>query len=211
MDGDASSDSTAGSFLGIPARELTPNVRRAVTALLGEARALHEELGRTRAMLEDAEQIADRDHLLPLLNRRAFVRVLEREIASIARYGAVSSLIYFDLDGFKRINDANGHACGDAVLAHFADLLLAHVRQSDVVGRLGGDEFGIILVHANAEQAERKAASLAEILAAAGATWNSRPLPFSFSSGVLELTGELNADSAIARADAEMYLRKRDR
>lgn len=199
------------SFLGISKSEFTPNVRRAVTALLGEARALHEELGRTRALLEDAEEIADRDHLLPVLNRRAFMRALTREIASIARYGTPSSLVYFDLDGFKLINDRHGHACGDAVLYHFAMLLLGHVRGSDVVGRLGGDEFGLILIHAGGDKAQKKSASLTSSLAATPAIWDEKPLPFAFSTGALELTGAMSAESAIAQADADMYRSKRER
>jgi diguanylate cyclase (GGDEF)-like protein len=206
-----SGGSFASGFLGISRNEFTPSVRRAVTALLGEARALNNELGRTRARLEEAEQVADRDHLLPILNRRAFIRALEREIASIARYGTPSTLAYFDLDGFKLINDTNGHACGDAILAHFAAFLLSHVRGSDVVGRLGGDEFGLILIHANGEQAQRKAASLTGLLASAPASFDGKPLPFSFSCGALELLGAMSAESAIAQADAEMYRRKRER
>jgi diguanylate cyclase (GGDEF)-like protein len=203
--------SSASSFLGISSSELTPDVRRAVAALLGEAPALHHELGRTRALLEEAEEVADRDHLLPILNRRAFIRALEREIASIARYATPSTLVYFDLDGFKRINDANGHACGDAVLAHFVALLLSHIRGSDVAGRLGGDEFGLILIHAKREQARRKSASLTGLLDSAPPSFEGKPLPFSFSWGVLELTGAMSAEAAIALADAEMYRRKRER
>jgi diguanylate cyclase (GGDEF)-like protein len=203
--------STTSRFLGISRSEFTPSVRRAVTALLGEARALHNELGRTRALLEEAEEVADRDHLLPILNRRAFIRALERDIASIARYATPSTLVYFDLDGFKQINDTNCHACGDAVLAHFVALLLSHIRGSDVAGRLGGDEFGLVLIHAKREQARRKSASLAGLLALEPASFEGMPLHFSFCWGVLELTGAMSAESAIAQADAEMYRRKRER
>ena len=125
--------------------------------------------------------------MLPLLNRRAFKRELTRAIGLAARYGTPASLIYFDLDEFKRVNDAFGHPAGDAVLAHFAETLLAHVRDSDVVARLGGDEFGVILAHNDQEQAEAKAAALASNLFASPALWNGRQIDICFSWGVFEL------------------------
>src|SRR5215469_1129114 len=90
-------------LLGIPQAEFTASVRRALWALLGEARNLRGELDRTRALLRRAEQAVDRDHLLPILNRRAFVRELERQIASASRYETPASLAYIDLDGLKLI------------------------------------------------------------------------------------------------------------
>lgn len=196
--------------LGIPEGEFTPGVRRAISALIGEARALRDELDRTRVRLADIEQTADRDQLLPVLNRRAFMRELIRQIASIARYRTPATFVYFDLDGLKRINDTFGHPCGDAVLAHFAALLLANVRECDAVGRLGGDEFGVILTHANEQQAEKKCALLAGLLSANPAIWESLHFPLSFSFGALELSGDINAETAVARADAAMYQRKRE-
>ncbi len=197
--------------LGIPETEFTPRVRNAVAGLVAEVRGLKDELERTLSRLEDAERAADHDHLLPVLNRRAFVRELSRAIASAARYRTRASLVYFDLDGFKRINDRYGHACGDALLAHFAGVLLSHVRESDVVGRIGGDEFAILLTHADKNLAERKAAQLTAVLGKNPATWESKPLPLSFSFGVLELAAGDTAEVAMARADEAMYAHKRGR
>ena len=78
--------------------------------------------------------------MLPILNRRAFVREISRFIAFAERYGTPSSLLYFDLDNFKAVNDAYGHAAGDVVLRHFSDLIASQIRDSDVLARLGGDE-----------------------------------------------------------------------
>src|SRR5213078_3970705 len=104
--------------------------------LMGEVDALRRELQQTKTRLEAAEKEADQDQLLPVLNRRAFVRELTRNIAFTARYGTPASLLFFDLDGFKQVNDTFGHAGGDAVLAHFAQVLRENVRDSDCVGRL---------------------------------------------------------------------------
>ena len=199
----------SAKLLGIPDAEFTPRVRAAMLKMVAEAEGLRQALLDSRARIEEIERAADQDHLLPLLNRRAFVRELTRHIGFTARYGTPASLVYFDLDGFKLINDTYGHAAGDAVLAHFTATLQTHVRDSDVVGRLGGDEFGIILSHANKTQAHKKAAVLMNRLTESPAMWEGRLLPVGFSYGAFELEAAENADAAIARADEAMYRQKR--
>jgi diguanylate cyclase (GGDEF)-like protein len=201
----------AATLAGIPEPELTPRVRDAIVKLVGDTQMLRHALEQTQTRLENAERAADQDHLLPLLNRRAFVRELTRHIAFSARYGVPASLLYFDLDGFKTVNDTHGHAGGDAVLAHFARTLMQHVRESDVVGRLGGDEFGIILAYAGHAQADRKAQSLRQTLSERPAMFNGQTLPVGVSYGAFELRAGEDAESALARADAAMYSRKRAR
>ena len=95
-----------------------------------------------------------------MTDRRAFVRELSRIMAFAERYDTESSLIYFDANGLKPINDTYGHPAGDATLMRIADVLVENVRESDVVGRLGGDEFAVILSQADALTASEKAASL---------------------------------------------------
>src|SRR5690606_3496387 len=104
------------------------------------------------------------DPLLPLFNRRAFGRELARAVSLADRYEEPLSIVFFDLNGFKTINDTHGHATGDAVLAHVADVLRGHVRDSDIVGRLGGDEFGVILLRSDLPSAKTKAQQLAEMI-----------------------------------------------
>jgi diguanylate cyclase (GGDEF)-like protein len=210
LEGPAPLAATA-SVLGIPDTEFTPRVRDAIMTLMGEVDSLRRELQQTRSRLEAVEKTADQDHLLPLLNRRAFVRELTRYIAFAGRYGTSASLIYFDLDGFKLVNDTYGHAGGDAVLEHFSNILLANVRDSDVVGRLGGDEFGILLSHASQDQAHKKADALARELNVQPATFQSRAIPVSFSYGAFELKPGEDAATAMARADEAMYAQKRGR
>ena len=201
--------SAVASVMGIPEGEFTPRVRDAIMALMGEVETLRRELEQTRNRLEAAEKDADQDHLLPLLNRRAFVREVTRSIGLASRYGTPSSLVYFDLDDFKEVNDTHGHAAGDAVLAHFAATLLEHTRDSDIVGRIGGDEFAVILTHATQLLAHRKAAVLAETLSGSPAQWQGRHIPVGFSYGTFELLPGESADVAIARADEAMYAHKK--
>ena len=199
----------AASVMGIPDDEFTPRVRDAIMGLMSEVDNLRRELGQTRSRLDQMEKAADQDGMLPLLNRRAFVRELTRYIAFTGRYKTPASLIYFDLNHLKRTNDTHGHAAGDAVLAHFADVLLKQVRDSDCVGRLGGDEFGVLLSHANQEQALKKADVLATALENSPTKWNGHAIPVSFAYGAFELKAGDNPDTAMARADQAMYAQKR--
>jgi len=199
----------AASVLGIPDTEFTPRVRDAIMGLMGEVDTLRRELTATRTRLEEVEKTADQDGMLPLLNRRAFVRELARYIAITGRYNTPASLIYFDLNYLKKTNDELGHAAGDAVLSHFADVLGAHTRDTDSVGRLGGDEFGVLLSHANQEQALHKADRLAEALKASPTLWNGHVIPVSFAYGAFELQSGDNPDLAMARADQAMYAQKK--
>ncbi|SVE24668.1 uncharacterized protein METZ01_LOCUS477522, partial [marine metagenome] len=153
-------------FMGIPETELTPKVRNAIVVLTQEVENLRGEVERANSHLAQVERLADEDALVPIRNRRAFMREMSRVISYNERYNAVSSLIYFDLNNFKEINDKFGHAMGDVTLMHAANSLINNLRASDLLGRLGGDEFGVILNHTNAERAQLKGRDLARAIQA---------------------------------------------
>jgi diguanylate cyclase (GGDEF)-like protein len=193
----------------IPEGELTPSVRKALISLFRETERLRQKLERANARLEDAAKYADRDVLLPILNRRAFVREVSRFIAFAERYGTSSCLIYIDLNGFKVVNDVYGHVAGDALLKHFADIMLGQIRDTDIFARLGGDEFGVVLAHTVLDQAQRKAEKFIRALEDSSPCWEGRPIALGFSYGVYKLRAGDTADAAIAQADKAMYVRKR--
>ena len=199
----------SAAFLGIDEVELTPDVRAALARLLTEIDELRGEVGRLKARLNEAEDLADQDGLTPLLNRRAFVRELRRVITFAQRYGGPASLVYFDLDGFKAINDRFGHAMGDGVLRTVAERLAEHVRESDVLGRIGGDEFAVILVQADLSTALAKAATLAAAVESQPAVCGEWLAPLKISYGVRQIDPEASAEQVMAGADAAMYARKR--
>ena len=199
------------SVRGIPEAELTPRVRDTIMAFLREMDGLRQELTQTRTRLDEVEKTADLDAVLPILNRRAFIRELTRYIAFTTRYSTPASLIYFDLNHLKQTNDTLGHAAGDALLAKFAKILLSHVRESDCVGRMGGDEFAILLSHASQGQALKKAMGLADFAAKTPAQWNGHAIPISFAYGAFELKAGDKAEAAIAKADEAMYAQKKAR
>src|SRR6185503_4904858 len=96
----------SASVLGIPEEEFTPRVRDAIMTLMHEVDRLRREVEQTRGRLDELARTADQDMLLPILNRRAFVREITRFTAFMERHGTTSSLIYFDFDDFKSVNDA---------------------------------------------------------------------------------------------------------
>jgi diguanylate cyclase (GGDEF)-like protein len=161
--------------------------------------------------LKAAEALADRDQLTPTFNRRAFLRELHRTMSEVERYKTPAAVLYVDLDGFKSLNDSYGHAAGDAVLRHVGRLLSESVRESDAVGRLGGDEFGVILNRAPADEAAAKAKSLDEkinnsAILHAGVAHRVRA-----SIGVHAIAVTEDPETAIARADEAMYADKHAR
>jgi diguanylate cyclase (GGDEF)-like protein len=197
------------SVLGIPANEMTPKVQQAIMTLVQEVESLRQELARTHARLAEMERLADEDSLAPVPNRRAFVRELSRMISFTERYGGVNSLVYFDVNGLKQINDHYGHSAGDALLVHVADLLTKNVRESDIVARLGGDEFGVLLAQADEEKANTKAASLAQTLEDSNFMWDGHKIPVHAAYGIYAFTGGVDVKTALDAADRAMYERKR--
>jgi diguanylate cyclase (GGDEF)-like protein len=191
--------------------KLTPQVRETLARFEAERVAMQRELEEARTRIAHLERLADEDSLAPIANRRAFVRELSRMIAFTRRYGPPSSVIYFDVNGMKQINDTHGHPAGDAALRHVAAVLTQNVRSSDIVGRLGGDEFGVILAQTGQEKANAKAATLAQSIGTSVLRWGSIDIPISAAYGVYSFTANDDAQDAIEAADKAMYKQKRVR
>ena len=189
--------------------ELSPDVRAAVAKLVGEVEKLRRELGSARNRVGYLERLADQDSLVPLVNRRAFVRELSRTMSYARRYRVPCSVLYFDVNELKVINDNFGHAAGDAALVRVAETLIASVRDFDIVGRLGGDEFGVILVHVDEKVAAEKAAILAAAVAANPLVYRQSEIRLSVAYGSYEFRADENVEHAIDVADERMYARKK--
>ncbi len=201
-----------GSLCELPgiADDAAPaELREAVARLAAERDRLRDELAKARSRIVSLERLADEDALTPVANRRAFVRQLTRMIAFTNRYGVPASVVYFDVNNMKHINDAHGHPAGDAALRHIATVLRDNIRSSDIVGRLGGDEFGVILAQTDEEQAHAKAAALAQAIAAQPLRWNDVTIPISAAYGVYAFSGSDDPQHAIEAADQAMYQQKR--
>jgi diguanylate cyclase (GGDEF)-like protein len=182
-----------------------------VTALLAENERLKRELAVARARVGELEARADIDPLLDILNRRGFERELKRALAHVKRYGTQAVLMFVDLDGFKAINDRYGHAAGDLLLKAVARELIGHVRASDIVGRIGGDEFGVLLWRLEGPQATAKARQLEAMVAQVGISHGRARIEVAASIGVAPLVEDASPADIIAAADQAMYARKDER
>jgi len=179
--------------------------------LAAEVARLEAELAAMRARIAELETHAESDPLTGVMNRRGFERELKRAAAYVRRYGGNAALVYLDLDGFKPVNDRHGHAAGDAVLKAVAQSLLGAVRASDTVARIGGDEFAVLLWNLSAADARTKADALERAIAATTVAWDGQALAVGATAGVVELSADLAVEGLVARADAAMYARKRQR
>ncbi len=201
----------AASIMGIPEAEFTPKVRDAIMNLMQEVDRFRQELEGAKRRIEHLEKLAEHDTLVPILNRRGFVREMTKVKNYADRYNVPATLIFFDLNDFKPVNDSYGHAAGDLVLQKIAQVLVKNTRDSDVVGRLGGDEFGVILVNTPAEVATRKAKSLADAIAGQHFTTDGKDYRVSASYGAYSFVPGEDLTEALAKADAAMYASKRER
>ena len=192
----------------LPTGEGKAQADPAFERLMAENRRLRDELRRAAKQVADLEELADKDSLTPVLNRRAFLREMSRMAAFAERYDGLCSLLYFDLDGMKSINDGRGHGAGDAALAHVAQALVGNLRASDLVGRLGGDEFGVLLTQADREAALAKAKNLAATIAARRVDWQGASFPVRVSFGVHTLVLGETLEQALEAADRAMYAHK---
>ena len=195
--------------LGVETTTLTPRMRAVLEALGEEVLSLRGDVDQLRDALESAEALADNDTLCPVFNRRAFLRELRRELALAERFHTPLTLIFVDLDNFKQVNDRFGHATGDDVLRQVADLLREQTRATDVIGRLGGDEFGIALAHADFEAGETKASDLAERIDRLVVRENGgAPVQLGASCGIASWKRGQTPEMLIAEADAAMFAAK---
>lgn len=155
-----------------------------------------------REAYERQRQLAQTDPLTGLLNSRTFKELAHIEVARGRRQHYPVTLLYLDLDNFKALNDSQGHAAGDALLRSVGQALSTTVRQTDLVGRLGGDEFSILLSGAGVQHVE---STIGRIQAAIGDVSREIVPPISATIGVATSTGVDDLETLIQRADALMY------
>jgi diguanylate cyclase (GGDEF)-like protein len=150
--------------------------------------------------------LVDHDPLTQLASARRFYQELERHLAEAIRYGTRGALLYIDLDGFKSVNDTLGHQTGDAFLTDLSFALNGRLRDTDVLARMGGDEFAVILPHADGVSAQVLASQLLDVIRQCPVPHGGRRFSISASIGIaLFPEHALTGDELLAHADAAMY------
>lgn len=196
-------------MLGIPEHEITDSVEFALTAVLEKLDDTAQELARTHENLDEIERLVDVDCLAPIPNRRAFMRRMKWAISMVERYNHPSTVLYFDLNNFKSLNDTHGHAAGDLAIKHVAHIFLNTMRDSDFVARIGGDEFAIIMYHAEPESAKARGTKIAQTIGNTPFMFNGTALYVKTAHGSYALQAGDDAESALSSADFSMYVDKR--
>ncbi len=156
-----------------------------------------------------AVQLATLDELTQISNRRGFMQLAKHSLDLCSRQNIPASLVFFDLDKFKPINDNFGHAEGDVALIAFSDQLKNTFRTSDVFGRLGGDEFAVLLTDSSIELAENTIARFRHSIEKYNKAAN-RGYDISFSDGIVPIDHEnnLSIELLLSQADSLMYEKK---
>lgn len=182
----------------------------ALSLIAARLSALRSRMSSQRAALTEllgkVQELATRDDLTGLANRRHMLERLAEQQSRFKRLGHPFSIVIIDLDHFKRINDAHGHAVGDTVLRAFAAEATSMLRAGDLMARWGGEEFLLLLPDTRGPQAQ---AGVMRLLAGVRALPQRSDQPLSFSAGVTEHRAGETVAETVARADREMYLAKR--
>ncbi len=188
---------------------VTPTIETESDRLEIENETLKAEIKRMKRYIAELERAVDADPLMPIYNRRAFMRELSRAQSVLDRYNICSSVIFMDLDNFKAVNDAFGHAAGDELLCQVGNVLQAAVRQCDMVARLGGDEFGVLLFKTEPQIARAKAYTLACRVSEIKIKTPTGVIGTSVSWGISTCKLGETVEDILGLADKNMYVSKR--
>jgi diguanylate cyclase (GGDEF)-like protein len=169
----------------------------------------HSAIQRLNRQAQQMTELAHTDSLTGLANRRWLLELLEREFLRARRYQRPLTLVYLDLDGFKEVNDGFGHLFGDGLLRSAARSMQAVLRAADLLARIGGDEFAVLLSETDLAGADKVVGKLRRALASTTRPYGTALPPLTFSAGICQLReDDRTIDDLILRADEAQYLAK---
>lgn len=166
---------------------------------------LERENGALKARVQELEQLVLCDTLTPVFNRRHFMDELSRSCWRTRRYGGEYGLLFIDVDNLKAVNDGHSHLAGDAVLIAIAKGLLTSVRRSDLVARIGGDEFAILLDNIPPTQLSGKVDRITKAIAELRVPFERTHLMPKISVGFTPVEAGIKPVELLLRADRSMY------
>ena len=170
--------------------------------------ALERENKQLKARVAELERLVVCDTLTPLFNRRHFMEELDRWCWRAHRYGGEYGLLFIDVDNLKAVNDGDGHLAGDVLLTAIAKALLTAVRRSDLVARVGGDEFAILLDNIPEAQLQGKAERITKNVSKLAVEHQGVKLIPSISAGYTVIEPGVKPSELLLRADRSMYAAK---
>ncbi len=174
----------------------------------GGLSALERENNQLKARIAELERLVACDTLTPLFNRRHFMEELDRWCWRTHRYGGEYGLLFIDVDNLKTVNDKFGHQVGDMLLMTIAKGLLGAVRRSDLVARVGGDEFAVLLDNIPEAELSGKAERIAKMVGKLSVDHAGATLSPSISAGFTPIEPGIKPSELLLRADRSMYAAK---
>jgi len=195
-------------IMGVPVGDLTAEVREALGRFMEEHVRQRDELQHTRDHAAFLEEQADRHSLLPVLNRRAFLRELGRVMVHAEQSQITNGFVCCRLANYGDIFRRNGRAAADMALTHMAETLAQGLRASDVLGSLGGQDFGVILTVTDAATARQIAGQLGDALAKQKLAWDGNAFGLDAALGVHVFSTGASADAIIDAADKDLLARE---
>ncbi|MCL1985609.1 MAG: sensor domain-containing diguanylate cyclase, partial [Betaproteobacteria bacterium] len=176
-------------------------------AVLGVARDITER----KILQARLEYQASTDPLTALNNRRHFLLKADQEFLRFKRYGTTFAMLMLDLDFFKNVNDTYGHQTGDALLREFARQMRVTFRHSDILGRIGGEEFSVLLLESSLHRGIEIAERLRQLMEKSPLQLSEATVPYTVSIGVtISSACDTSLDAIMRRADAALYRAKRN-
>jgi diguanylate cyclase (GGDEF)-like protein len=189
------------SVLGIPEKRFTPDVQNALNALISEMDRLRAEIEQRDARLEFTEKEAEQDCVLPIPNRRGFLREAGRLIHMAERSGIPGALVRLDVRTYERVKQAHGLEAAEDLMRHVVRILHQGLRQTDILGALGGADLAILMPQATTEAADHKISTLVAGLAGQDFHWNEESFPLEIVWRARGFVAEEPADVAMKHCD----------
>ena len=201
--------STNGTYVNDEEVAITRPLRNGDLIKIGSAILKFLHGGNIEALFhEEIYQLTIKDGLTRTHNKRYFLEFLDREMARCARYDRPLSLLLFDIDHFKNVNDVHGHLAGDAVLRRLAEVVSQHIRKEECFARYGGEEFAILMPETKLERAQIFAEKICRMVESTEFLYEDRKIPVTVSIGIGVMSGHRDPMAFIAAADAQLYKAK---
>ena len=182
-----------------------------ITEVLSYAAAAEQRMSEQQDRISFLEQLSVTDELTGIPNRRGLRLTLGQVLAASARHRETGAMGFIDLDSFKEINDIHGHLAGDAVLRFVAKKLKAHVRPTDTVARIAGDEFAVVLTRCDMEQGRKRIKRLQQEINGSIVHYGGSAIEVYCSVGYTAFDGQSDPADVIENADKSMYRDKHRR
>ncbi|HET7730428.1 MAG TPA: GGDEF domain-containing protein, partial [Usitatibacter sp.] len=193
--------------------DLTPPLEDLKQDVLGLAQEFQSQQGRLQERLDTARQqiffLTNHDPLTGLPNRKSLEQRLESAVADAKAHGATHALLYIDIDFFHRINDSFGHLAGDELLRRLTPVMQSHLREGELLARIGGDEFAVLMENCSAEFAQAAATQLRDAVQSWQFEWGEKAFQVGISIGVVAITKLTPSLSAVmSEADTACFTAK---